>query len=111
LRRVSSVLAEYQRRIRALSYRQGLHAQYYPLAYDTYALANGTGKAVVKAGGDSWFLLTADYAFGRALQRDTTAVVEANGGKVLGRVNVPLNSPDFSSFLCLCFAPPLFQSA
>jgi branched-chain amino acid transport system substrate-binding protein len=68
-------------------------------AYDTYALANGTGKAVVKAGGDSWYFLTADYAFGHALQRDTTAVVEANGGKVLGSVNVPLNTPDFSSFL------------
>jgi branched-chain amino acid transport system substrate-binding protein len=68
-------------------------------AYDTYALANGTGKAVVKAGGDSWFFLTADYAFGHALQRDTTAVIEASGGKVLGSVNVPLNSPDFSSFL------------
>jgi branched-chain amino acid transport system substrate-binding protein len=67
--------------------------------YDTYALANGTGKAVVKAGGDSWFFLTADYAFGHALQRDTSAVVEANGGKILGSVNVPLNSPDFSSFL------------
>jgi branched-chain amino acid transport system substrate-binding protein len=68
-------------------------------AYDTYALANGTGQAVVKAGGDSWYFLTADYAFGHALQRDTTAVVEANGGKVLGSVNVPLNTPDFSSFL------------
>ena len=68
-------------------------------AYDTYALANGTGKAVVKAGGDSWYFLTADYAFGHALQRDTTAVIEANGGKVLGSVNVPLNTPDFSSFL------------
>jgi branched-chain amino acid transport system substrate-binding protein len=68
-------------------------------AYDTYALANGTGKAVVKAGGDSWYFLTADYAFGHALQHDTTAVVEANGGKVLGSVNVPLNTPDFSSFL------------
>jgi branched-chain amino acid transport system substrate-binding protein len=67
--------------------------------YDTYALANGTGKAVVKAGGDSWFFLTADYAFGHALQRDTSAVVEANGGKVVGSVNVPLNTPDFSSFL------------
>jgi branched-chain amino acid transport system substrate-binding protein len=67
--------------------------------YDTYALANGTGKAVVKAGGDTWFFLTADYAFGHALQRDTSAVVEANGGKVLGSVNVPLNTPDFSSFL------------
>jgi branched-chain amino acid transport system substrate-binding protein len=68
-------------------------------AYDTYALANGTGKAVVKAGGDSWFFLTADYAFGHALQRDTTAVIEANGGKVVGSVNIPLNTPDFSSFL------------
>jgi len=68
-------------------------------AYDTYALANGTGKAVVKAGGDSWFFLTADYAFGHALQRDTSAVVEANGGKVVGSANVPLNTPDFSSFL------------
>ena len=67
--------------------------------YDTYALANGTGKAVVKAGGDTWFFLTADYAFGHALQRDTSAVVEANGGKVVGSVNVPLNSADFSSFL------------
>jgi branched-chain amino acid transport system substrate-binding protein len=67
--------------------------------YDTYALANGTGKAVVKAGGDTWFFLTADYAFGHALQRDTSAVVEANGGKVVGSVNTPLNSPDFSSFL------------
>jgi branched-chain amino acid transport system substrate-binding protein len=67
--------------------------------YDTYALANGTGKAVVKAGGDSWFFLTADYAFGHALQRDTQAVIEANGGKVVGSVNTPLNSPDFSSYL------------
>jgi len=67
--------------------------------YDTYMLAHGTGAAVVKAGGDTWFFLTADYAFGKALQRDTTAVVEANGGKVVGSVNVPLNTPDFSSFL------------
>ena len=67
--------------------------------YDTYALANGTGKAIVKAGGDSWFFVTADYAFGHALQRDTSAVIEANGGKVLGSVNVPLNNADFSSFL------------
>src|SRR6202166_1875155 len=67
--------------------------------YDTYMLAHGTGQAVVKAGGDSWFFLTADYAFGQDLERDTTAVVEANGGKVLGSVNVPLNTPDFSSFL------------
>ncbi len=67
--------------------------------YDTYALAHSTGQAVVKAGGDTWFFLTADYAFGHALQRDTSAVVEANGGKVLGSISVPLNTPDFSSFL------------
>ncbi len=67
--------------------------------YDTYMLAHGTGAAVVKAGGDTWFFLTADYAFGKALQRDTSAVIEANGGKVLGSVNAPLNTPDFSSFL------------
>jgi branched-chain amino acid transport system substrate-binding protein len=67
--------------------------------YDTWALANGTGKAVVKTGGDTWFFLTADYAFGHALERDTTAVVEANGGKVLGSVKHPLNNADFSSFL------------
>ena len=68
-------------------------------AYDTYALANGTGKAIVKQGGDSWFFLTADYAFGHALQRDTSAVVEANGGKIVGSANIPVNTPDFSSFL------------
>ncbi len=67
--------------------------------YDTWNLANGTGKAMVKTGGDTWFFLTADYAFGQALERDTAAVVEANGGKVLGRVRVPLNNSDFSSFL------------
>ena len=67
--------------------------------YDTWALANGTGKAVVQTGGDTWFFLTADYAFGHALERDTTAVVEANGGKVLGSVKHPLNNADFSSFL------------
>jgi branched-chain amino acid transport system substrate-binding protein len=67
--------------------------------YDTYALAHGTGNALVKQGGDTWFFITADYAFGHALQRDTTAVVEAAGGKVLGSVNVPLNNADFSSFL------------
>ncbi len=67
--------------------------------YDTYALANGTGKAVVKAGGDSWFFLTADYAFGQALERDTAAVVRASGGKVLGSVKHPLNTSDFSSFI------------
>jgi branched-chain amino acid transport system substrate-binding protein len=68
-------------------------------AYDTTALANGTGAAVVKAGGKTWFFITADYAFGHALQKDTAAVVEANGGQVVGSVNVPLNTPDFSSFL------------
>jgi branched-chain amino acid transport system substrate-binding protein len=67
--------------------------------YDTWNLANGTGKAVVKTGGDTWFFLTADYAFGYALERDTAAVVEANGGKVLGRARHPLNNNDFSSFL------------
>jgi branched-chain amino acid transport system substrate-binding protein len=68
-------------------------------AYDTWSLANGTGKAMVKTGGDTWFFLTADYAFGTALERDTTAVVEANGGKVLGHVRAPINTSDFSSFL------------
>ena len=67
--------------------------------YDTYLLANGTGKALVKAGGDSWFFLTADYAFGHALERDTGDVVKANSGKVLGTVRHPLNTSDFSSFL------------
>jgi len=67
--------------------------------YDTYMLANGTGKALTKAGGDTWFFLTADYAFGHALERDTSAVVTANGGKVLGSVKHPLNTSDFSSFL------------
>src|SRR5688572_15745995 len=67
--------------------------------YDTYALANGTGKAVVKQGGDSWFFLTADYAFGHSLEKDTSAVVTANGGKVLGSVRHPFPGTDFSSFL------------
>ena len=67
--------------------------------YDTWMLANGTGKALVKTGGDTWFFLTADYAFGHALERDTSAAVEANGGKVLGKVRHPLNTNDFSSFL------------
>jgi branched-chain amino acid transport system substrate-binding protein len=67
--------------------------------YDTYMLAHGTGKALTKAGGNSWFFLTADYAFGAALERDTSAVVVANGGKVLGGVKHPLNTSDFSSFL------------
>ncbi|MFG1409784.1 MAG: ABC transporter substrate-binding protein [Pseudomonadota bacterium] len=67
--------------------------------YDTWALANGTGKAITKNGGDTWFFLTADYAFGHALERDTSEVVKANGGKVVGSVRVPLNNSDFSSFL------------
>jgi len=67
--------------------------------YDTWALANGTGNAIVKTGGDSWFFLTADYAFGHALERDTAAVVEKNGGKVVGRVRHPFPGTDFSSFL------------
>jgi len=68
-------------------------------AYDTYALANGTGKAIVKTGGKTWFFLTADYAFGKALEADTAAVVKANGGTVLGHVLHPLNASDFSSFM------------
>jgi branched-chain amino acid transport system substrate-binding protein len=67
--------------------------------YDTVALANGTGSAVVKSGGDTWFFVTADYAFGYALERDVSAVVKANGGKVLGSVRAPLNTSDFSSFM------------
>src|SRR6186713_1416659 len=67
--------------------------------YDTWMLANGTGTAFVKTGGDSWFFLTADYAFGHALERDTAAAVEKAGGKVLGKVRHPLNTSDFSSFL------------
>ena len=67
--------------------------------YDTYALAQGTGGAMVKAGGDSWFFLTADYAFGHALERDTSAVVTKAGGKVLGAVRTPFPGTDFSSFL------------
>ena len=67
--------------------------------YDTWMLANGTGKALVKTGGDTWFFLTADYAFGHALERDTGAAVEANKGKVVGKVRHPLNTNDFSSFL------------
>jgi branched-chain amino acid transport system substrate-binding protein len=68
-------------------------------AFDTHALAVGTGGALVKAGGDSWFFLTADYAFGYALEKDTSEIVTASGGKVLGSVRIPLNSSDFSSFL------------
>ena len=68
-------------------------------AYDTVALARGTGSAVVKNGGKSWFFLTADYAFGHALERDTTAVIKANGGEIKGSVRAPLATTDFSSFL------------
>ena len=67
--------------------------------YDTYSLANVAGKAMVKRGEDTWFFVTADYAFGQALERDTANVVKENGGKVLGDVRHPLNSSDFSSFL------------
>jgi len=67
--------------------------------YDTWMLANSTGKSVVKTGGDTWFFLTSDYAFGHALERDTTAVVVANGGRVVGSVSHPLNNQDFSSYL------------
>ena len=67
--------------------------------YDTWMLANGTGSAIVKTGGDTWFFLTADYAFGHALERDTTAAVTKAGGKVLGSVRHPFPGNDFSSFL------------
>lgn len=67
--------------------------------YDTWMLANGTGSAIVKTGGDSWFFLTADYAFGHALERDTEAAVIKGGGKVLGKVRTPFPGQDFSSFL------------
>jgi branched-chain amino acid transport system substrate-binding protein len=67
--------------------------------YDTWALGNGTGKAMVKTGGDTWFFLTADYAFGHALERDSGAAVEASGGKVVGKVRHPFPGTDFSSFL------------
>ena len=68
-------------------------------AYDTYALANGTGKAIVQQGGKTWFFITADYAFGKSLEDDTAAVVKANGGTVLGHVLHPLNASDFSSYM------------
>jgi branched-chain amino acid transport system substrate-binding protein len=68
-------------------------------AYDTYAMAVGTGKGVLKNGGDTWFFVTADYAFGHTLEKDTTDVITAAGGKVLGSVRHPLNSLDMSSFL------------
>jgi branched-chain amino acid transport system substrate-binding protein len=67
--------------------------------FDNYALANGTGRAVIATGGDTWFFITADYAFGKDLEEQTAAVVKAQGGKVVGAVRAPLNTPDFSSFL------------
>lgn len=67
--------------------------------YDTYALANSTGRAVVERGGTSWFFISADYAFGQALERDTTAVIKRTGGTVLGSVRAPYNTADFSSYL------------
>src|SRR4026209_1948347 len=67
--------------------------------YDTWALANGTGSAIVKTGGDSWFFLTSDYAFGHALERDTMAAVEKAGGRGINKVGHPINPNDFSSFL------------
>jgi branched-chain amino acid transport system substrate-binding protein len=67
--------------------------------YDTYALANGTARAVMQQGGDSWYFITADYAFGNALEKDATAVIKEMGGKVLGTVKHPLSASDFSSFL------------
>ncbi|HEY4203487.1 MAG TPA: ABC transporter substrate-binding protein [Xanthobacteraceae bacterium] len=67
--------------------------------WDTYAMSSGTGKTIVKRGGKDWFFLTADYVFGKTLERDTAAIVEANGGKVLGSVRHPLGTVDFSSFL------------
>jgi branched-chain amino acid transport system substrate-binding protein len=67
--------------------------------YDTWMLANGTGSAIVKNGGDSWFFITADYAFGHALEKDTAAVVTANGGKVVGAIRAPFPTADFSSFM------------
>ncbi|WP_022729052.1 ABC transporter substrate-binding protein [Fodinicurvata sediminis] len=68
-------------------------------AYDTYSLAKGTGQAIVQEGGDSWFFITADYAFGHSLEQDTAAVVEANGGEVLDTIRHPLDTSDFSSYL------------
>ncbi|WP_338316668.1 ABC transporter substrate-binding protein, partial [Bradyrhizobium ottawaense] len=67
--------------------------------YDTYAVSHGTASAVVEAGGTTWFFLAADYAFGQQLQKDASDVIAAAGGKVLGAVRHPLNTPDFSSFL------------
>ena len=67
--------------------------------FDNFALANGTGRAVVQTGGDTWFFITADYAFGHDLEAQTSTIVMAEGGKIIGGVRAPLNTPDFSSFL------------
>jgi branched-chain amino acid transport system substrate-binding protein len=75
------------------------NANFVHWTYDTWALANGTGKAIVQTGGKTWFFLTADYAFGHALERDTGDVVKKNGGQVVGAVRHPLSTNDFSSFL------------
>src|SRR6202021_2910925 len=74
-------------------------------AFDTHALAVSTGGALVKTGGDTWYFVTVDYAFGHALEKDTSAVIEADGGKVLGHVLYPLNAPAFSSFLLQAQSP------
>ena len=68
--------------------------------YDTYSNAQTVGKAIVKQGGDSWFFVTVDYAFGHAIEKDVSGVVTGAGGKVVGQVRHPLNSPDFSSYSC-----------
>ena len=78
--------------------------------FDTWALAHATGSTIVKRGGESWFFLTADYAFGQALERDASAVVLASGGKVLGGVRHPLGTSDFSSFLLRHRLPELPRS-
>ncbi len=67
--------------------------------YDTWALANGTGRAMVEQGGDTWYFIAADYAFGQVMQRDTTAVIEAAGGQVLGSSSHPIGTSDYASFL------------
>ena len=87
------------RALRVPTYRVEMLAEHHPVDHDTWMLAHSTGRAVVQTGGNTWFFLTADYAFGQALERDTTKVMLANGGKVLGSVRHPLNTSDFSSFL------------
>jgi ABC-type branched-subunit amino acid transport system substrate-binding protein len=82
-----------------ISYRHGDSAPYGDRLREALAAHFATGKAVVKTGGDTWFFITADYAFGHALERYPAAVIEANAGKVLGRVRAPLNNNNFSSFL------------